>query len=359
MLETGMNNADCMMDVRMKIAIDAMGGDKAPEAIVRGAAQGARLHEVDIVLVGDEAAVRKYLSPADIASGRISIRHSSEVIGMNEHAAAVRTKKDASIVVAASLVREGMADAMVSLGNTAAAMAIATLRLGRIPGIDRPAIATVWPAKNGPTVLLDSGAVSDCNVKNMIEFAIMGSIYAEKVLGIASPRVALLSIGEEAIKGNELTKATHEALNHTPLNFAGNVEGRDLLSSVADVIVADGFVGNVALKVAEGLLEHFMYLVKDDLRNHPLSLLPVFMLKPFLNRIQKKLDYSEHGGAPLLGLNGICIIGHGRSNAHAVVNAVKAAKHAVSAELVHSIASSVAVIRSQMQPVAEKVTSGA
>jgi len=303
---------------------------------------GSKLYGVDVVLVGDEAKIKRHL-PAEFAgSSSITIKHAAEAIGMDEHVDAIRTKKDASVVIAASLVRHGEADAMVSVGNTGAAMAVATLRLGRIKGIDRPAIATVWPGTSGPSILLDAGAVADCTVENMVQFALMGSLYAEKVLGIANPRVALLSIGEEKTKGNELTKATHERLESGSLNFVGNVEGRHLFSSTADVIVADGFAGNLVLKTAEGLAEHVGQLVKDDLRRHPLAWIPVAMLAPLLRRIKNKLDYSEHGGAPLLGLNGVCIIGHGRSNARAVASAVRVAKEAVDKGVVAAIQSSVA-----------------
>jgi glycerol-3-phosphate acyltransferase PlsX len=321
----------------MKVAVDAMGGDFAPAEIVRGAAEGSRLHDVEVVLVGDESRIRKCLLPEFASSSNISIQHAAEVIEMDEHVDAVRTKKDASVVVAASMVAEGKADAMVSVGNTAAAMAVATLRLGRIRGIDRPAIATVWPGKAGPTILLDAGAVADCSVGNLVQFGIMGSLYAERVLAIPKPRVALLSIGEEEGKGNELTRQAYPALGACALNFVGNVEGRHLLSGAADVVVTDGFTGNVALKAAEGLIEHVTHLFEDDLRRHPFNRIPMLMLIPLLKRVKRKLDYSEYGGAPLLGLNGICIIGHGRSKACAVANAVRAAKEAVDVDFVGAI----------------------
>ncbi|MGB9620032.1 MAG: phosphate acyltransferase PlsX [Armatimonadota bacterium] len=321
----------------MRIAVDAMGGDYAPAEIVKGVVQGCRLHEVDAVLVGDEARIKRFVASAGANPARVTIRHAAEVIGMDEEVDAVRTKKDASVVVAASMVASGEADAMVSLGNTAAAMAVATLKLGRISGIDRPAIATVWPGKTGPTILLDAGAVADCTVENLKQFAMMGSIYAEKVLSIARPRVALLSIGEEKCKGNELTRAAHEELEKLPINFVGNVEGRHLFSSVADVVVTDGFTGNVALKAAEGLVEHVMELIQEDVRTHPLNRIPILLLMPLVRRIKRRLDYSEYGGAPLLGLNGVCIIGHGRSRANAVANAVRAAREAVEGGVVRAI----------------------
>ncbi len=331
----------------MIIAVDAMGGDFAPAEIVKGAAQGSKLQDVDVILVGDEGAIKHHLPAEFAASSRVTIRHASEVITMDDHVDAVRTKRDASMVVAASIVKKGEADAMVSVGNTAATMAVATLRLGRIKGIDRPAIATVWPGKNGPTIMLDAGAVADCSVENLRQFAVMGSVYAEKVFSIPNPRVALLSIGEEKSKGNEVVRAAYEVLGDSSLNFIGNVEGRHLLSNEADVIVADGFAGNVALKVAEGLMEHVKGVVKDDLQVHPLAKIPLMFLAPMFRRLQKKLDYAEYGGAPLLGLNGICIVGHGRSNARAVANAVRAAKDAATGNVVSTIRDSVAGIEKQ------------
>jgi phosphate acyltransferase len=321
----------------MRIAVDAMGGDFAPAEIVKGAAVGSQAHGVDVILVGDESKIKRHLPANCAASDRITIHPASDMIGMDEHVDAVRTKRDASVVVCASLVKQGKADAMVSLGNTAAAMAAATLNLGRIPGIDRPAIATVLPAEKGPGILLDAGAVADCEPENLRQFAIMGSIYAEKVLGISRPSVALLSIGEEKEKGSKLTRAAYELLEASSLSFVGNVESRQLLSNHADVIVADGFAGNVALKTAEGLAEYVARLIKDELRRHPLAWIPIVMLMPTLRRIKKKLDYSEYGGAPLLGLNGVCIIGHGRSKARAAASAVRAAKEAVDGGVVTAI----------------------
>ena len=323
----------------MIIAVDAMGGDFAPAEIVKGAAQGSRLHDVDVVLVGDENVITGHLPSGSVQRGRVTIKHATETIRMDENAGAVRTKTDASVVIAASLVREHQADAMVSVGNTAAAMAVATLRLGRIKGIDRPAIAAVIPGRAGPTILLDAGAVVDCTVENMKQFALMGNVYAQKVLAIDNPRVGLLSVGEERSKGSELTKAAHEALDDSSLNFIGNVEGRDLFSGVADVIVSDGFAGNVALKSAEGLIEYAMRVVREDLRSHPLGWIPIALLTPEMRRLRKKLDYTEYGGAPLLGLDGVCIIGHGRSNARAVASAVRAAKEAVTGGVVAAIRS--------------------
>lgn len=325
----------------MIIAVDAMGGDYAPAEIVKGAAIGSEAHGVDVILVGDEAKIKRHLPSRFLGSGRVRVQPASEVIAMEDHVDAVRTKKDASVVVAATLVKEGQADAMVSLGNTAAAMAVATLKFGRIAGIDRPAIAIIVPGVRGPSVFLDAGAVADCEPENLRQFAIMGSIYAQTALGIERPRVALLSIGEEKEKGSRLTRAAYELLEKDSLNFIGNIESRHLMSNEADVIVADGFAGNIALKTAEGLAEHVAHLFIDDLRKHPLAWAPLVMLGPMFKRIKKRLDYSEYGGAPLLGLSGICIIGHGRSKARAAASAVRAAKEAVAGGLVAAIQESV------------------
>ena len=315
-----------------------MGGDYAPGEIVRGAVEGARLCGVDVVLVGDQQAISSHLGSREPEGFvGVSIRHASQVVGMHESVDAVRTKRDASVVVAASMVKNGEADAMVSVGNTAAAMAVATLKLGRIPGIDRPAIATVIPSRGGATVLLDAGAVVDCSVQNLEQFAVMGSVYAQNALGIADPRVGLLSVGEEKSKGSDLIRAAHARLAQSALNFVGNVEGRDLFSGAADVVVADGFAGNVALKTAEGLSEFIEHLLKEEFRAHPLIRIPLLFLLPSVNRMKKRLDYSDYGGAPLLGLNGVCIIGHGRSKARAVASAVRAAKEAVGGGVVSAI----------------------
>lgn len=314
----------------MRIAIDAMGGDNAPAAIVKGACAASSLYGVDIILVGDEQAISKALPRT---AERITVKRSSEVIGMHEPAAAFRTKKDSSLVVCADLVQAGEAQAMISAGNTGAAMAVATFRLGRIEGIDRPGIATGLPSLKGRTILIDAGANADCEVDNLVQFALMGGIYAEKVMGVANPRVALLSIGEEECKGNELTKAAHAVLRQMNLNFIGNVEGRHLFSGEADVVVCDGFTGNVALKSAEGLGD----VVKSELQRSPLMKL---LLAPVRNRLKKRVDYSEVGGAPLLGVNGICIIGHGRSNARAISSAVRAAMTAVEQDIISLISAS-------------------
>jgi glycerol-3-phosphate acyltransferase PlsX len=323
----------------MRIAVDAMGGDYAPAEIVKGAVGAAALYDIDVILVGDEEAIKAHL-PKHSETSRISIHHTPDCISMDDCVNSVRTKPNASVVVAAAKVRSGEADAMISVGNTAAAMAVATLKLGRIPGIERPAIAMTLPSKCGMTVVLDGGATADCSPENLVQFAIMGSIYAEKVLKRPKPRVGLLSIGEEPTKGNELTKSTYPILENLDiLNFVGNVEGRDIFSGEADVVVADGFVGNVALKVSEGIADLILSQFKE-LGKKPLLRIPLLMLKPALMKLKGRFDYTQYGGAPLLGVNGICIIGHGRSNAKAVTNAIRAAKDAVDHDIINCIITS-------------------
>lgn len=321
----------------MIIAIDAMGGDYAPTEIVKGAVLGSAQYNIPIILVGDQDAIKHCIPPEHMGSKLITIQHAGDVIKMDEHAAAMRTRTDASIVVAAKLVKQGEADALIGFGNTAATMATATLTFGRIKGIDRPPIASVWPGRNGPTMLLDVGAVVDCEINNLVEFALMGSAYMEKVLHVPSPRVAVLSIGEEKTKGNKLVQDIHEPLEKLSLNFIGNVESRHIFANMADVIVADGFAGNLILKFAEGIIEELKYRIKNDLRSHPLSYIPIILLLPLLMRLKKSFDYSEYGGGPLLGLNHICVIGHGRSKAKAMTSAIRTAKEAVENNLVQTI----------------------
>lgn len=323
----------------MRIAVDAMGGDHAPAEIVKGAVGAASLYGIEVVLVGDEQAIGAHMPKRMSDGARVEVHHTPDCIRMEDCVNSVRTKPKASVVVAAAMVKSGQADAMISVGNTAAAMAVASLKLGRIPGIQRPAIATILPCGYGNTILLDAGATADCTVEQLLQFSVMGSIYAEKVLKKPRPRVALLSIGEEPTKGNEVTKATHLALRDTDLNFIGNVEGRDLFSGAADVIVADGFVGNVALKSAEGV-EKLIFGLFGELRKQKLLLLPLWFLKPALKKLRDRVDYAEYGGAPLLGVNGVCIVGHGSSDARAVSNAIRAAKEAVGHDIINCIKTS-------------------
>ena len=315
----------------MKIAVDVMGADHGPEPIVRGAIEAVESFNCDVVLVGDEAAINqlldKYCSPK--TRNRVFVQGASEVIAMEEHpGVAVRKKKDASIVVATRLVKDGTCQAVVSAGSTGAAVAAALFGLGRLPGIERPAIATPLPNLTGTTVVLDSGANVDSKPLHMVHSAIMGSIYAEYVLGIKSPRVGLLSIGEERTKGNEQTLATYPLLEKlTSIRFIGNVEGRDIPKGTVDVVVCDGFVGNVVLKFGEGLASAIMHLIKDAIHQAGwLAKVASLLVLPALRTLKKKLDSAEYGGAPLLGVNGGFIICHGSSQAKAIKNAVRVAK---------------------------------
>ena len=309
----------------MRIAVDAMGGDFAPKEIVRGAVDAAKKYDCEIVLIGDEEQIRAELHGADPTALRISIVHASEVIGMNEHPAeAVRSKKDSSIVVATRLVKEGQCDAVFSAGSTGAAVAAAQLILQRIRGVGRPSIATPMPTPDGVTLMLDSGANVDSKPEHLVQSAVMGSLYAQYVFGIARPRVGLLNIGEEETKGNEQAKETHSLLKAEPnIHFCGNAEGRDVPKGNFDVVICDGFVGNVVLKFAEGLAKTILGLIQEEIRGAGLmAKMGALLLMPTLRRLGKRLDVREYGGAPLLGVNGCCVIGHGSSDAKSVASAI-------------------------------------
>ena len=309
----------------MRIAVDAMGGDFAPKEIVRGAVGAAKKYDCEIVLIGDEEKIRAELHGEDLAALRISIVHASEVIGMDEHPAeAVRTKKDSSVVVATRLVKEGNCDAVFSAGSTGAAVAAAQLILHRIRGVGRPSIATPMPTPDGVTLMLDSGANVDSKPEHLVQSAVMGSLYAQHVFGIAHPRVGLLNIGEEETKGNEQAKETYPLLQAEPnIHFCGNAEGRDVPKGNFDVVICDGFVGNVVLKFAEGLAKTILGLIREEIRGAGLmAKLGALLLMPTLRRLGKRLDVREYGGAPLLGVNGCCIIGHGSSDAKSVASAI-------------------------------------
>jgi glycerol-3-phosphate acyltransferase PlsX len=270
----------------------------------------------------------------------VRVVDAAEVISMDEPGPqAVRRKKDSSLVVAAELVRAGEADALISAGHSGAVMAAGLMKLGRIPGIDRPAIPVVFPAQppSGRVVLLDAGANPDCEPRNLLQFGIMGSIYAEEVIGIRYPKVGLLSNGEEDCKGNELVRAAFPLLSNASLCFVGNVEGRELFHGKADVVVCDGFVGNVVLKTSEGVADLLRQMVKTELSS-PWLRLPGWLIRPALERIRRRTDYATYGGMPLLGVNGVCVISHGRSNPLAIANAIRAAEEAVCHDIVAKIA---------------------
>ncbi|MGI6587642.1 MAG: phosphate acyltransferase PlsX [Peptococcia bacterium] len=328
----------------MRIVIEAMGGDHAPHAIVQGAIQALSLEQnLELILVGQEKAIKQCL-PKKFDAERLSIHHCEEVIAMDEHPAlAYRQKKEASITVATRLVKEKKGDAVISAGNTGAQMVAALFGLGRLSGIDRPAIGTVMPGLLKPKLLLDAGANVSCKPENLLQFAEMGSVYAEKILGISTPRVGLVSNGTEPSKGNELTLKAYELLQKkTELNFIGNVEGRDIFSGAVDVLVCDGFVGNVILKVLEGTGEGIFSLFKEELQKNVRSKTGAFLLLPALKRIKARLDYAEYGGAPLLGVKGLSIICHGSSNAYAIQNAIRVASLCIKKNMVQALQESIA-----------------
>jgi glycerol-3-phosphate acyltransferase PlsX len=310
------------------IALDAYGSDAAPEPEIRGAILACRTLPVRVHLIGPEAELRdlldEHLGDEDLP---IVVHHASERIGMEEKAAqAVRSKKDSTMRVGLKLVREHKCSGFVTAGNTGAAMATAKMVLGAIPGVDRPALATAMPTtKRKPCVLLDVGANVDCKPHNLEQFAVMGEIYARHVLKIDSPRVGLLSIGEEETKGNELTREAFPLLKALPVKFIGNVEGRDIFSDQADVIVCDGFVGNVALKTSEGVGRFVRDVLRESLTKTVTAKVGALLSRQAFNEFRQRLDYREYGGAPLLGVRGVCIIGHGSSNERAIFNGVRVA----------------------------------
>lgn len=306
-----------------RIALDAMGGDHAPDAIVEGAMQAVSEYpNITVTLVGREEVIREKLGST--VPSRIEIADAREVVDMTDTALApLRRKRNSSIRVCANLVAEKKADAMVSAGHTGAAMTSAYKVLGTIEGVSRPALAAILPNANGFTVLLDVGANVDAKPAYLREFAVMGHFYAQMIFGLAAPRVGLLSIGEEEGKGNELVKESFRVLKETGLNFIGNAEGRDIFNGNCDVVVCDGFIGNVVLKAGEALGEMVNKMLRAEVTRTPVRKAGALILKGAFSDIKKRMDYSEYGGAPLLGVNGGCIISHGRSNAKAVKNAIR------------------------------------
>ncbi|HLW59382.1 MAG TPA: phosphate acyltransferase PlsX [bacterium] len=333
-----------MEGARLRVAIDAMGGDYAPREVVGGAVLAARELGVEVILVGPTSRVSEELASVNPESGLpIRVLDAPEVIGMAEAPAmALRRKRQASILVAAEALRRGEADAVVSAGNTGAAMAAALLTLGRIEGIDRPAIAAVLPTLRGRAIMVDVGANVDCRPKHLLQFAIMGSVYANRVLGIAEPRLALMSNGAEDTKGNEAVIQAADLLRHSGVNFIGNVEGRDFFSGAADVAVCDGFVGNLLLKFGEGLAVGIFTLLREELSRGILVRLGVLLATPRLRALARRMDYTEYGGAPLLGVNGICIITHGSSKAKAIRNSIALAADSVHSRMVEAIRADIA-----------------
>jgi len=330
-----------MAETRAKIAVDAMGGDNAPQEIVAGAIRASAELDVDILLVGDPEAIQAQLDHHGCTSTNIEIVAADGVVSMEEEAlVGVRRKPNASINVAMGLVRENRAQAVVSAGHSGAAMAAALLGLGRLKGIDRPAIGAVFPTMyaNKSVIVLDVGANVDSKPKYLEQFALMGTVYSKYVLGVEDPKVGLINIGEESSKGNELAKETYKLLSENPkIPFIGNAEGRDVLSGDFDVIVCDGFVGNVLLKFAEAVGEIMLQIIKEELPYGVRGKIGTGILKPNLRRIKQRIDHAEHGGALLFGVNGVCIISHGSSQAPSIFNAIRIAKEAVDNQVLDRI----------------------
>ncbi|MCK5739390.1 phosphate acyltransferase PlsX [bacterium] len=317
----------------MRIAVDAMGGDFAPNAIIHGGIEAARAAhgELEVVFVGDQDKINSILKRHFRAQDlNISVVHASEQIDMHDAPAqALRKKRDSSIAVAMRLHKEGQVDAVVSAGNTGAVMASSLFTLGRIPGISRPGIGTFFPNLEGASLLIDSGANVDCKADHLVNFGIMGSIFVEKLFGIENPRVGLLNIGEESSKGNDVSVETYRRLEKADINFIGNIEGRDILHGAADVIVCDGFVGNVVLKLSESFNKVFSVSIKRNIGKKLLANLGAYLLIPTFRQIKQMYDWEEYGGVPLLGVNGVSIICHGKSSAKAIKNAITEAAKVV------------------------------
>ena len=310
----------------MKIIIDAMGGDNAPQAPIEAAIKATQDFDINIILVGKEAVIENELSKYTYNKERILIANADEIItNYEEPAKAVRAKKNASVVVAAKMLKDNEGDAMLSMGNTGALLAAGLLIVGRIKGILRPAIATLLPSAKGPKMLTDAGANTNCKSANLVQFALMGSIYMQGVMNIESPTVGLLSNGEEEGKGDDLTKQTYPLLKESNINFIGNVEGRDIMEGNADVTVCDGFVGNVVLKTVEGMGSVVGTMVKDMFLKNTISKIGALFVMKGIKAFKKKMDYREYGGAPLLGLKKPVIKGHGSSDAKAVYYAISQA----------------------------------
>jgi phosphate acyltransferase len=337
--------------MRMKIVVDAMGGDHAPGVVVEGSVMAARDFGVELILVGRQAEIERELARHKTDGLSISIVQASEVVEMDEHVSAVRAKKDNSMSVGLRLLKDGKADAFMSAGNSGAVMAAALFGVGRIRGIDRPVLGSIYPASYTPAILVDLGANTDPTPQNLVQFAMMGSLYAKIALGLDKPRVAIVSNGEESEKGSERVKATYPLLQNSNLNFIGGIEGKDIPKGVADVIVTDGFTGNVILKLSEGLISFFFKYIKATVTGGVLNkiglllMIPGFVLMlpgllfllPAIQRLRKRVDYRELGAAPLLGVDGVVLIAHGRSDAKAIYGAIRSTIRAAEGRIVDAI----------------------
>jgi phosphate acyltransferase len=340
------------MSAAVHVALDAMGGDNAPGQIVLGAVQAAREYGIGVYLVGREDTIRAELAGYDTQGLDLPIIHTDEVIEMDEHpASAVRRKKNASMTLALQQVRDGAALGAVSAGNSGAMMAASLFTLGRISGVDRPALGGLFPTRDNVCLVIDIGANTDCRPEYLLQFALMGSIYIERIFSVPSPRVGLLANGEEETKGNEQVQQAHQLLKANAatlgLNFIGNVEGRDIPTGGADVVVCDGFVGNVVLKLSEGLAETLLGMLRVQMTSSLPSKLAAAVLRPGLRKVIKRLDYAEYGGVPLLGVRGSAIISHGRSNDRAIKNALRVARQTAETNIAGAIAEGLAKLQPQ------------
>jgi len=340
------------MSAAARVALDAMGGDNAPGQIVLGAVQAAREYGIGVYLVGREDTIRGELARYDTQGLDLPIIHTDEVIEMDEHpASAVRRKKNASMTLALQQVRDGAALGAVSAGNSGAMMAASLFALGRISGVDRPALGGLFPTRDNVCMVIDIGANTDCKPEYLLQFALMGSIYIERIFSVSSPRVGLLANGEEETKGNEQVQQAHRLLKANAatlgLNFIGNVEGRDIPAGGADVVVCDGFVGNVVLKLSEGLAETLLGMLRAQMTSSLPSKLAAAVLRPGLRKVIKRLDYAEYGGVPLLGVKGSAIISHGRSNARAIKNALRVARQTAETNVAGAIAEGLTKLQPQ------------
>jgi glycerol-3-phosphate acyltransferase PlsX len=330
----------------MKIAVDAMGGDRAPDVVVNGAVQAAREFGLEIILVGRQPTIQAELTKYDTEGLSLTLHHASQVIEMDEHnpAAAIKAARDCSLVVGMEMVKRHEADAFYTAGHSGAALAAALFRIGRIRGIKRPALSTIFPSNSpqGFCFLLDIGANADCKPEYLLQFAIMGSAYAERVMGIPNPRVAIVSNGEEEGKGNQLVQETVPLLKASTLNFVGNAEGKDLARGIADVIVTDGFTGNVIIKLTEGVAGFIKDLIRTEITSHSLTKVGGLLAKPAFDAVGRRTDYREYGGAPLLGVDGVVIVGHGRSDDLAIRNGIRMAAQTVENGVLEAIKQGIA-----------------
>jgi len=324
--------------IKIIIVVDGMGGDNAPKAVVEGCVQALQKADIKIIITGRESEIKAELAKHDYDNSRISVVHTEEVISSNEAPVmALRKKKDSSLVRALNLVKNGEADALISAGSTGSLMAGATLILGRIKGVDRVALAPVMPGKNAAFMVIDAGANVDCKPNHLVQFAYMGKVYFENVLGVKNPTVGLINIGAEEEKGNELTKAAFPLLKESGFNFVGNVEPRDVSSGDVNVLVCDGFVGNTILKMYEGVASNIFSMLKVEIMSSFRSKIGGILLKPVFERFKKQFDYSEYGGTTFLGSKGICIKAHGSSDAKAFKNAIRQAKDCFDKDIISKI----------------------